>query len=214
MSTAKIDRRVEHSHHFPSMETEFKASKEGVWIFLVTELMMFGALFAGYAIYRARFPEAWVQGSSLLDYRLGAINTVILLFSSFSMAMAVRDAQMGNNKKAMNKVIITILCAVAFMVIKYFEYTSKIHHGLFPSSGLWSYEGVEGLRLFFATYFAMTGLHGIHILIGIGMMLWLVKRFKNNEFGPKYYTMVDGVGLYWHIVDIIWIYLFPLMYLI
>lgn len=214
MSTAKIDRRVDHSHHFQSMDQEFKAGKEGVWVFMVTELMMFGALFAGYFIYRTKYPEAWVEGGALLDWRLGAINTLVLLLSSFTMALAVRDTQMGNNKKALTKVIITTVCALVFLVIKYFEYTSKFHHGLFPAEGFWTHEGAEGIRLFFVVYFVMTGLHGIHILIGIGLMCWLMKRLKNNEFSPKYYTAVDGVGLYWHIVDVIWIYLFPLMYLI
>lgn len=214
MSTAKIDRRVEPSHHFESMDQEFKAGKEGVWIFLATELMMFGALFAGYSIYRAKYPEAWIEGSALLDWRMGTLNTIVLLLSSFTMALAVRDTQMGNNKKALNKVVVTIICALIFMVIKYFEYTAKFDHGLFPAEGFWNHEGAEGIRLYFVTYFVMTGLHGIHILIGIGLMLWLVKRLKNNEFSPKYYTAIDGVGLYWHIVDVIWIYLFPLMYLI
>lgn len=213
MSTAKIDRRVEPSHHFNSMDQELKAGKEGVWVFMVTELMMFGGLFVAYALYRAKYPEAWFEGGHLLDWRLGALNTLVLLFSSLTMALAVRDTQMGNNKKAFNKVLITVLCALTFLVIKFFEYKGKIQGGLFPSEGLWNYEGVEGLRLFFAVYFMMTGLHGIHIIIGVGLMIWLLKRLKNNEFSPKYYTMVDGVGLYWHIVDVIWIYLFPLMYL-
>src|SRR5690606_27645174 len=125
-------------------------------------------------------------------------------------------AMEGKNQKAFKLVAVTTICALIFLVIKYFEYSSKIHHGMFPGFGMWGYEGATGpnLRLFFTIYFIMTGLHGFHIVVGIILMVWLMKRLKNNEFSPKYYTAVEGVGLYWHIVDVIWIYLFPLMYLI
>lgn len=216
MSTAKVDRRVDHSHHFESMEQEHESGKQGVWLFMATEMMMFGALFVGYFIYRGLYPEVWVEGGSLLSWQLGATNTLVLLISSFTMAQAVTAAMEGKNKAAFKLVVVTTLCALIFLVIKYFEYTGKIHDGLFPGLDMWTYEGATGgnLRLFFTLYFVMTGLHGLHIVIGIGLMLWLMKRLKNNEFSPKYYTAVEGVGLYWHIVDIIWIFLFPLMYLI
>jgi cytochrome c oxidase subunit 3 len=198
------------------MEQEHETGKQGVWLFMATELMMFGALFSGYAIYRMLYPEAWAEGGSLLDWRMGAFNTLVLLFSSFTMAQAVTDTMEGNNKKALRNVIITTLCAFAFMVVKYFEYSGKIHHGLFPSEGMWHPHDIAypETRLFLVLYFVMTGLHGIHILVGIGLMFWLIKRLKKDEFSPKYYTAVEGVGLYWHIVDIIWIFLFPLMYLV
>lgn len=215
MSTVKVDRRVESSHHFSSMSAEHEAGKQGTWLFMATEIMMFGGLFVGYFVYRGLFPEVWVEGGALLDWKLGALNTIVLLISSFTMAQAVTETMKGNNKKAFKLVVVTTLCAFAFMVVKYFEYSHKMHVGLFPGFGMWSYEGnAENLKLFFAFYFMMTGLHGFHILIGIGLMFWLMKRLKNNEFNEKYYTAVEGVGLYWHIVDIIWIYLFPLMYLI
>lgn len=216
MSTAKIDRRVTHSHHFDSMDQEHETGKQGVWLFMATELMMFGALFSGYAIYRMMYPEAWVEGGSLLSWKMGAFNTLVLLLSSFTMAQAVTDTMEGNNKKAFRNVVITTLCAFAFMVVKYFEYTGKIHHGLFPSEAMFNPEAVQvpETRLFLVLYFCMTGLHGIHILVGIGLMFWLMKRLKRNDFSPKYYTAVEGIGLYWHIVDIIWIFLFPLMYLV
>lgn len=216
MSTAKIDRRVQHSHHFDSMEQEHEAGKQGVWLFMATELMMFGALFAGYAIYRSMYPDAWIEGGSLLDWKLGAFNTLVLLFSSFTMAQAVTDTMKGENKKAFINVTITTACAFIFMIVKYFEYSGKIHHGLFPGLGNWNPEAVQvaETKLFLVLYFVMTGLHGIHILVGIGLMFWLMKRLRNDEFGKNYYTSVEGVGLYWHIVDIIWIFLFPLMYLI
>lgn len=221
MSTVKVDRRVTHSHHFDSSDQEHEAGKQGAWLFMATELMMFGALFVGYFIYRGAYPEAYVQGGSLLSWKMGATNTIVLLFSSFTMALAVKDTMEGNNKKALLKIMFTTLCAFAFLVIKFFEYKSKVNTGLFPGLGMWNPEGLmEGfkalpnLKLFFVIYFIMTGLHGCHIIIGIGLMFWLMKRLKNDEFSPTYYTAVEGVGLYWHIVDVIWIYLFPLMYLI
>lgn len=215
MSTVKVNRKETHSHHFESMDQEHEAGKEGTWIFLATEIMMFGGLFVGYFLYRGLYHDAYLEGGELLDWRLGALNTLVLLLSSFTMAQAVTDTMQGNNKKALTKVWITLACAVIFLVVKYFEYSGKISHGLFPSPDMWTYEAENPkLRLFMTLYFCMTGLHGIHILIGIGLMLWIAKRLKNDEFNAKYYTAVEGVGLYWHIVDIIWIFLFPLMYLI
>lgn len=218
MSTVKVDRRVDHSHHFESMDQEHEAGKQGTWLFMATELMMFGALFVGYFIYRGKFHDAYVQGGDLLSWKMGAANTLVLLFSSFTMALAVRDAMQGHNKKALTKIVITTLCALTFLVVKFFEYKAKVDAGLFPGFGMWnpaeSLQALPELKLFFTIYFIMTGLHGIHILIGVGLMLWLMKRLKNDEFSPNYYTAVEGVGLYWHIVDVIWIYLFPLMYLI
>ncbi len=231
MSTAKVDRRVEHSHHFSSMEQEHEAGKQGVWLFMATEIMMFGGLFVGYFIYRFKFHDMYIAGGDSLDWTLGALNTLVLLFSSFTMAQAVTETMKGNNAKALKLVYVTTACALIFMVVKYFEYSAKIHHGLFPGFDMWNPDmeyikskvrdiallnnvDPANLRLFFVLYFAMTGLHGLHIVIGVGLMIWLMKRLKNNEFSPKYYTAVEGVGLYWHIVDIIWIFLFPLMYLI
>jgi cytochrome c oxidase subunit 3 len=173
----------------------------------------------------------YVAGGDSLDWKLGALNTLVLLISSFTMAQAVTETMQGQNKKALKYIYITVACALAFMVVKYFEYTGKIAHGLFPGVGMWNPDmnyiadsirdkslmenfSSENLRLFYVLYFCMTGLHGLHILIGVGLMIWIIKRLKNDEFSPKYYTSVEGVGLYWHVVDIIWIFLFPLMYLI
>lgn len=231
MSTVKIDRREDHSHHFSSMDQEHEAGKQGVWLFMATEIMMFGGLFVGYFIYRFKFHDMYIAGGDSLNWQLGALNTLVLLISSFTMAQAVTETMNGNNKKALKLVYVTTICAFVFLVVKYFEYTGKIAHGLFPGLNMWNPDMAyiadhirdkslmanfdpANLRLFYVLYFAMTGLHGIHILIGIGLMFWIMKRLKNDEFSPKYYTAVEGVGLYWHIVDIIWIFLFPLMYLI
>lgn len=210
---------------------EYEAGKEGVWLFMATEIMMFGGLFAGYFIYRFMFHDMYIVGGDTLDWKLGALNTLVLLISSFTMAQAVTETMKGNNPKAFKLVAITTICALVFMVVKYFEYTAKFDLGFFPGLDMWNPDmeylktkvrdvallenlDTNNLRLFFVLYFAMTGLHGIHIIIGVGLMIWIMKRLKNDEFGPKYYTAVEGVGLYWHIVDVIWIFLFPLMYLI
>ncbi|MAZ48004.1 MAG: cytochrome C oxidase subunit III [Halobacteriovoraceae bacterium] len=246
MSTASYDKKEQAAHHFKDLNQQHDAGKEGVWLFMATEIMMFGGLFVGYFIYRFMFPDTYMAGGDSLNWYLGAFNTLVLLLSSFTMAQAVTETMKGNNQKAYKLIVVTTLCAFAFMVVKYFEYTAKIDHGLFPGFDMWNAQSaieyannhlrsdagftlalpaagetlgagqVDGssLKLFFVLYFCMTGLHGLHITIGIGLMFWLMKRLKNNEFGPKYYTAVEGVGLYWHIVDVIWIFLFPLMYLI
>ncbi len=246
MSTASYNKKEQAAHHFDSLDQQHDAGKEGVWIFMATEIMMFGGLFVGYFMYRTLYPQTYMAGGDSLNWYLGALNTLVLLISSFTMAQAVTETMQGNNKKALRLVTITTVCALAFMVVKYFEYTAKIDHGLFPGFNMWDPASaveyannhlrsdagfslvnlqpgqelapgqVDGksLKLFFVLYFCMTGLHGFHILVGVGLMIWIMKRLKNDEFGPKYYTAVEGVGLYWHIVDVIWIFLFPLMYLI
>jgi cytochrome c oxidase subunit 3 len=153
-----------------------------------------------------------------LNKTLGGVNTVVLLVSSFTMAMAVRSAQVGNRNAIVRYLIFTILCACIFMVVKYFEYTAKIEHGMLPgrfyTAHLHGYE-IEGLpHIFFALYFCMTGLHGIHVLVGIGVLTWVLVRASRGQFGPRYYTPVENVGLYWHLVDLVWIFLFPLLYLV
>ncbi|MFT7582409.1 MAG: cytochrome c oxidase subunit 3, partial [Myxococcota bacterium] len=161
-----------------------------------------------------------------LNKVLGSVNTVVLIFSSLTMALAVRCCQVGKTKQAQVLLFVTILCAVAFMVVKYFEYTHKIHVGTLPGNAFEvataiTPDGVEFLRggwggeqLYFGIYFFMTGLHGIHVLIGIGLLTWLLVKTRQGKFGPAYYTPVENVGLYWHLVDLVWIFLFPLLYLV
>jgi cytochrome c oxidase subunit 3 len=146
---------------------------------------------------------------------LGALNTVVLLISSFTMVMAVHAAATNQRKKLIANLIITLVCAGIFLVVKYFEYEHKIHDGLLPGA-FYSHKGdtVPNQFIFFSFYFMMTGLHGIHILGGMGVISWLLRRAIRGDFDSTYYTPVDLVGLYWHLVDLIWIYLFPLLYLI
>lgn len=213
------DSTYEHhpAHHFRDAEHEVEASKFGLWLFLCTEILMFGGLFVGYAIFHAMYPEIFVAGSKFLDWRLGALNTVILLISSFTVVMAIYSAQTNKKKWVLINLYITLACAAGFMIVKYIEYSHKFHEGLLPGK-FFAYTGaeaaVENLPLYFSFYFMMTGLHGSHVLAGMALIGWLIYRAHKGHFGPKYYTPVECVGLFWHLVDLIWIYLFPLLYLV
>ncbi len=297
------------SHHWDTMRQQFEAGKLGMWLFLATEILFFGGLFCAYFIYRANHPELFEYGHHALNKEMGAINTVVLLVSSLTMALGVRAAQTGNTKQLKLMLLVTFLCGCGFMGIKYFEYSAKINHGyllgsmfnyskvkdhereardhaaenahaahaesvfgapavpvvvpaeksvfvdaarqpsgLAPevremhaedhgadshgadSHGADSHSGDSGghseagllpvdgrppnIHIFFSIYFMMTALHGIHVVIGMGLMLWLFFISGDNRFGPSYFTPVEVTGLYWHLVDLIWIFLFPLLYLI
>lgn len=203
------------AHHFKSLGQQFDTAKLGIWLFLCTEIVMFGGLFVGYIIFHGLYPEMFAEGASHLDWRLGAINTIVLLASSFTMASGIHFAQTNQRKKSMIALGITVLCGLIFMVIKYFEYHHKIELGLVPGK-FFSFEGAEhaNLALYFSFYFLMTGLHGSHVLVGLGLIIWVMIRTKKGEFDSEFYTPVEGVGLFWHLVDLIWIYLFPLLYLV
>lgn len=206
-----------HAHHFQSGDHEFESCKLGVWVFLCTEILMFGGLFVLYAVFHSLYSEAFSLGAHHLDWRLGAINTLVLLCSSFTMVMGIYFAQKNNRKLSGMSLALTLFFGLVFMCIKYFEYSHKFHMGLFPGE-LFSYQG-EGfqnpqLPLYFSLYFSLTGLHGAHVLIGMGLILWVMIRAFKGEFNENYYTPLEGVGLFWHLVDVIWIYLFPLLYLI
>ena len=202
-------------HHFATEEQQFDTTKIGMWLFLATEIMMFGGLFVGFAYQQSKFPEAFYEGHKHLQQPLGALNTVVLLISSFTMVMAVHKAATNKQKQLCNYLVVTIACACVFLTVKYFEYAHKFHDGLLPGRFFSNAEDPTGHQfIFFSFYFMMTGLHGIHILVGIGVLTWLLIRARRGDFSSSYYTPVDLVGLYWHLVDVIWIYLFPLLYLI
>lgn len=203
------------AHHFKDAHHEFDSCKVGMWLFLLQEVMFFAPLFVAYAIFRAMYPEAFLEASQLLNWKMGALNTVVLITSSLTMALGVNAAQRGLHDKTVKYLFLTIVFACVFLVVKYFEYAHKIHDGILPA-GMFSFENIINDRtpLFFSIYFMMTGLHLIHVLIGIGLILWILLRAKKKEFNPDYFTPVELVGLYWHFVDLVWIYLFPLLYLI
>lgn len=202
-------------HHFREMRQQLDATKIGMWLFLVTEVLLFGGLFVGYGIMHANHPEAFMAAHHHLNRTLGAVNTIVLLFSSFTMVMAVWAAQTSRRKLLIFFLVLTLLCACAFLGVKFFEYEHKFAEGLLPGK-YYTHHGdtVPGQFLFFSFYFMMTGLHGIHVLAGMTAIGWILIRAIRGHFSSDYYGPVDLVGLYWHLVDLIWIYLFPLMYLI
>jgi cytochrome c oxidase subunit 3 len=207
-----------HAHHFESAEHEFQAGKLGMWLFLVTEIMLFGVFFAGYGLFMYLYPEMYREAHEHLNKVLGAVNTVVLLVSSLTMALAIAFIQRDQKNKSMAMLAVTFLCACAFLCIKYVEYKAKWDHGLLP--GMFFHPAEEyhfntpNAALFYSFYFVMTGTHGLHVLIGMGAIGWIMWRMRRGDFSANQFGAVEFVGLYWHIVDLIWIFLFPLIYLV
>jgi cytochrome c oxidase subunit 3 len=287
----------EHDYHPPGLQHQFEDMKQqeesvsiGMWAFLVQEIMFFGGLFTAYLVYRSRYPMAFAAGSNHLDAFLGGLNTLVLIVSSLTMALVVYFAQKGNRNLQVIFIILTMMFGTTFLVVKYFEYSDKYHHGLVPFAGLnqkikaepheekpealkpeppkpnapkteehhanprgefqWTGENFEAskeiiteakqgghltkyeevgyytngeidqqkvqdkVRIFYYIYFVMTGLHGLHMIVGLGIMLWLLVMAARGSYSGDYYTPVEMSGLYWHFVDIVWIFLFPLLYLL
>jgi cytochrome c oxidase subunit III len=209
------------AHHFDDVEQQREAVGLGMWVFLITEIMFFGGLFAGYAIYRSAYPAAFIEGSRHLDMTLGGINTAVLICSSLTMALAVHSAQTGKRLGLVLFLVLTIILGSAFLGVKAVEYADKFEHHTVPVPGLFHLEHpydetVEPSRvqLFFGFYFTMTGLHALHMIIGIGVLAVLAFQAWRGRFSPEYNAPVDMTGLYWHFVDIVWIFLFPLLYLL
>jgi cytochrome c oxidase subunit 3 len=242
------------AHHFDTPVQQFNAAKLGMWVFIATEILMFGGLFCAYAIWRGLEPDIFDEAHHFLNKIMGATNTVVLLFSSLTAALAVRSSQLGKRAETSMYLIVTILCACVFLVVKYFEYTHKMHLGLLPGhcfghpwfsgaiengkevgtclrvhadgpagSPLWVKAVDESghtrllpprANMFFALYFVMTGLHAVHVLIGMSLLGWCLYRNMKGQFSKEYFTAVDLSALYWHLVDLVWIYLFPLLYLV
>ncbi len=270
-------------HHFDSMAQQYESGKLGMWLFLATEILLFGGLFVAYAVYRHNHPEVFAYAHQFLDKGLGGFNTIVLIVSSLTMAVAVRAAQLGQRNVLITALSLTLACAFLFLGVKFVEYEHKWKHGLLwgkhyeaqgevaapmlalpvpgavvetaepdPEASLLptahaAPEGLAGaddehaddhaddhgvghgaadahagptgpepenVHLFFGIYFVMTGLHGIHVLAGIVVISWLLIRSFQGHFGPDYFAPVDFAGLYWHVVDLVWIFLFPLLYLI
>ena len=204
------------AHHFESYEQQKQSSFLGMWLFLVQEVMFFGGLFVVYVTYRSLYGEAFAAGSRELDVLIGAFNTTVLLFSSFTMVVAVLGAKQGNRKKIVLGLILTILFGGIFLGVKYFEYGAKWEHRLVPGPHFeWHGEEVgRQVEMFFNLYFAMTGMHALHMVVGIGIMLFMLRPAWKGKWTPQNHNFVEGFGLYWHFVDIVWIFLFPFLYLI
>jgi cytochrome c oxidase subunit 3 len=204
------------AHHFDDAVQQHEAASLGMWVFLVTEIMFFGGLFTAYAAFRALHPDAFASASHHLDVRLGTLNTAVLIASSLTMALAVHAAQVGRRGRLVGMLGLTMLLGTAFLVVKAFEYAAKFADGLVPGAGFTWHEPGERVaaQIFYGLYFTMTGLHALHMVIGLGILAWLVRGARRGRFGPAYPNPVEVSGLYWHFVDIVWIFLFPLLYLI
>lgn len=291
----------EHDYHPPGLQHQFEDMEQqqdsvtiGMWAFLVQEIMFFGGLFTAYLVFRSRYPMAFAAGSNHLDAFLGGLNTLVLIVSSLTMALTVYFAQKGNRNLQVLMIVLTMMFGTTFLVVKYFEYADKYHHGLVPFNGLnqkikanaagetkekaslvlpfetraeaasetsavvhpnprgefqWHDEDKHGVkivmdaqregyltpyektgyftngeydnakftqkvRIFFYIYFVMTGLHALHMVVGLGIMAWLLLMAWRGTYSAEYYSPVEISGLYWHFVDIVWIFLFPLLYLL
>ncbi len=201
--------------HFQDLEQQREASSLGMWIFLVTEIMFFGGLFLAYTVGRSGYPAAFGEASRHLNVALGGINTGVLIVSSLTMALAVRASQTGKRRMLLGFLGLTLLLGLTFLTLKGVEYADKFRHHLIPGSAF-SFPGpaARPAELFFSLYFAMTGLHALHMVIGVSVLAFLFQQAWRGRYTARYYTPVEMSGLYWHFVDIVWIYLFPLLYLI
>jgi len=203
---------------FDTAAQQKDASTLGMWIFLITEIMFFGGMFLAYTVYRSAYPNVFAVASTSLNVYIGAANTIVLLCSSLTMVLAVRAAQLGQRRAIVLFLILTLALGFVFLGVKAYEWNEKFEEHHIPGHSF----HLEGLapelqgqaQLFFSLYFAMTGLHALHMVIGAGIMFVLTWQARNGRFTPDYMTPVDVGGLYWHFVDIIWIFLFPLLYLI
>jgi cytochrome c oxidase subunit 3 len=206
-----------HAHQFESARQQQEAATLGMWAFLVTEVLMFGGLFLTYAVYRAAYPEAYAAASHHLNVTIGAINTAVLIGSSLTMALAVRSAQLGRRRAIVLFLVLTMVLGGVFLGVKVWEYADKFAHHLVPGTHFeWhgSPAHAQQAQIFYGLYFCMTGLHASHMVIGEAIMVVLVWMARRDRFSAAYYTPVELFGLYWHFVDIVWIFLFPLLYLI
>jgi len=241
---ASIDAHGHHdphlAHHFEDRAQQDETHSLGLWVFLATEIMFFGGLFLAFTVYHVLYNDAFGLASSRLSVGYGIVNTAVLLISSFTMAMGVHSAQVGKKNLLTMYLTMTVALAGVFMVIKSIEWTEKYHHHNIPGPSFsfklddphaietghaLSPEQKEAIllrdphverhaQMFFVMYFCITGLHGIHVLIGMGLIVWMIIRARRNEFSAAWNTPIELTGLYWHLVDVIWIYLFPLIYLI
>jgi cytochrome c oxidase subunit 3 len=204
------------AQHFASLEVQNHAARLGMWLFLSTEILLFAGLFVCYGCYRYLFPEAFAAASRHLDLWLGTTNTVILITSSLTAALAVHYAKEGKNNLVVWMFILTIAMAGVFLVIKGFEYSHKFHEGALPGPH-YTMEAVQlaGAPLYFTIYFLATGLHAFHVIVGMSVLGWLtIRTARLKNLGPNNYTGIELGSMYWHLVDLIWIFLFPLLYLI
>jgi cytochrome c oxidase subunit III len=203
------------AHHFGHINTQRHAARMGMWLFLSTEILLFAGLFVGYAMYRYLYPETYKLASSHLDVVMGTLNTVVLITSSLTVALAMHFAQTDRSRLAAVMLFLSVAAGLAFMGVKALEYSHKFHDGMLPGR-YYTYAGIDAPAgsMFFTIYFLSTGLHAFHVLIGMGVLVWIGVRAWMNEFSAEHNLPVELAGLYWHLVDLIWIFLYPLLYLV
>jgi len=279
LDAAMDDRPTPPPSHGDAYDDEFESGKLGMWLFLSTEILLFSGLFCAYAVYRSGHPEIFQYAHRYLSVPLGGVNTLVLIFSSYTMASAVRAAQLGHTRWLVRLLAITLVCGFAFLGIKGVEYKAKWEEGVLTGGSYRPHGPPEGavipaapkkdaqaaavqsppattaagaerstlkpaaigapgispqwlagtsaartaewvgpepynVQVFFGIYFAMTGLHAVHVIAGLAVLAWLLRRARRGDFGPRNFRAVDYAGLYWHLVDLVWIFLFPLLYLI
>ncbi len=202
-------------HHFENMEQQRGAASMGMWVFLITELMFFGGMFMAYLLYRYEYFTAWQEGSQLMDFWIGTVNTAVLICSSLTMVLAMLAAQRGRRRLTSVMLTVTICFAIAFLVLKGIEYHGHWVAHEFPGSAF-HFSGIDPrhVEMFFVLYFVMTGFHALHVLVGIGLVSTVLYMNARGHFSADYHNPIENVGLYWHFVDLVWIYLYPLLYLI
>lgn len=196
-----------------SSQSDESGKKLGMWLFLYTEIILFGGLFVLYAVYFSKYTADFVAGGKELDRMFGVANTVILLISSFAVAASITAIQKKDKLKSLAGIGAAIACGLIFLVNKYFEWGHKIHKGIYPNSEKLN-DGPEGLNQFFGLYYVITGLHGIHIIIGMTLLAVTMVFVMKNRVTHDRFALLENSGLYWHLVDLIWIFIFPLFYLV
>jgi len=201
--------------HFRDLEQQRETAELGMWIFLMTELLLFGGLFTAYAVYRTSYPQTFAVASHELSAPIGTINTAVLLVSSFGVALSVRGARVNGRKRLLVGLMLAWVLGIVFLVLKGYEYYDHyVHHQVPGLNFVWTRPQPEQAQVFFFLYFLMTGVHAVHLIIGIGIVSVLLLQSFRRKYSPEYYTPVEVGGLYWHFVDVIWIFLYPLLYLI
>jgi cytochrome c oxidase subunit 3 len=206
----------ELSHQFDDLNQQREAAQLGMWVFLVTEILFFGGLFMAYSLYRMKYPDVFAECSLVMDWKLGALNTAVLLTSSLTMVLAVVAAEKGRREALVRWLIITMVFGAVFLVVKAFEYHHKYVEHMIPGPHFTQthFQHPEAAQIYFSLYFAMTGLHALHMIIGLGLMSVITWMAYKGKFTTTYNNPVEISGLYWHFVDLVWIFLFPLLYLI
>ena len=214
-TAADLEHEKGLQHQFDDLDQQYDASTFGMWVFLAQEILFFGGLFAGYTVYRSMYPEAFLLGSHTLDRIVGGFNTLVLIASSLTMALAVRAAQLGQKKDIVKNLVYTAVFGTAFLLVKVYEYSHKWHDGLVPGLNF-TQTGphADQMEIMLSFYFAMTGMHALHMVVGVGLLAYFIWKAHKGVYSPSYYGPVEIMGLYWHFVDIVWIFLFPLLYLI